>query len=385
LALLTEALVPTLGLRDAVADLVKTANLPQTVLRGALGFLLFAAAYNVDLRALWSRKWAVLALATAGVAIATMLLGLAMWAVFALTGLGISLAWCLTFGALVAPTDPVAVAGVLQRAGLPPGLKAIIAGESLFNDGVGVVLFTTLLGIASASGPSPQISTLALRLLIEAAGAGLLGIAAGALALAAMRSVDQANLELMISLALVMLTYSIAELVGVSAPIAVAATGLLVGHFGPRRAMSANTRRQLETFWSLVDGLLNAVLFLTLGLELVIIQFTWAIAASAAAAILLSLLCRIASVLPTGLAIQVPWRGRLAGLAILSWGGVRGGVSVALALTLPSGPARDPLLAACYAIVLFTVLVQGLTLEPLARRVRPALDAALGRCQSRAG
>lgn len=376
LTLLADRLLPGLGLRHLVGGWVEDANLPRTVLQGALGFLLFTAAYNADLRALWRRKWTVLVLATLGVAATTLLLGLAMHGAFALAGLDLSLAWCLVFGALVAPTDPVAVAGVLRRVGLPPGLQATISGESLFNDGAGVIAFVTLAGVAGAAGTTPTPGGVVLGFLVASVGAALLGMAAGWLALRAMRSVDEVDLELMISLALVTITYSLGEVLDLSAPIAVATAGLLVGHYGPRRAISAGSRGQIETFWSLIDGLLNALLFLAIGFQLVVIELTPPILLAAAAAIPLALLARAVSVLLPTLAIPVPLRGRLAGIAILSWGGLRGGVSVALALTLPPGPWRDPLLAACYAVVLFTVLVQGLTLERLVRRLQPAIDAA---------
>ncbi|MFO1057738.1 MAG: sodium:proton antiporter [Dongiaceae bacterium] len=387
--LLADRLLPDLGLRQIVAELVEDANLPRTVLQGALGFLLFAAAYNVDLRALWRRKWTVLVLATLGVAASTLLLGLAMHAAFALAGLDLSLAWCLAFGALVAPTDPVAVAEVLRRVGLPPGLQATISGESLFNDGAGVIGFVTLAGVAAAAGagaagPPPLPAEVAFGFLTASVGAALLGTATGWLALCAMRSVDEVNLELMISLALVTITYSLGEVLDLSAPIAVATAGLLIGHYGPRRAISPGSRGQIETFWSLVDGLLNALLFLAIGFQLVVIQLTSPILLAATAAIPLALLARAVSVLLPTLAIPAPLGGRLAGIAILSWGGLRGGVSVALALTLPPGPWRDPLLAACYAVVLFTVLVQGLTLERLVRRLQPTIDAATRRHEAAA-
>lgn len=340
-------------------------SFPAALLNGLLSFLLFAAAMSVNFSDLWKRKGTIFILATVGVLISTFLMGGAMWFVFGLVGLNVPLIWCLVLGAIVAPTDPVAVSGALERIGLPAELRGTIAGESLFNDGVGVLMFTLLVGIAAGWSGEVSVGHFALEFLYEAFGGALLGLAGGYVAFRAMRAIDQHDVEVMISLALVTAAYSIAELIHVSGPIAVVIAGVLVGSHARQHAMSDDTRRHIDIFWSVIDEVLNSLLFLLIGLEIVVVEGTSAIFEAAAAAAILSLAVRFASVGPLALIIS-KLKVRFGTTVLLTWSGLRGGISIALALSLPDSDFRQPILAAVYGVVLFTILVQGLTLERVA-------------------
>ena len=366
-----QAVWPGLGLRRAAERIVAQTDLPRTLLSGALAFLLFAGALQVDLDMLWRRKRTVLLLSTVGVALSIALFAAGIWLVFGVLGLAVPMAWCLVLGAIVAPTDPVAVLEVLRRVGLPPELQATIAGESLFNDGVGVVAFIALLGLAETAtgGAGGGVTALGVagEMLRQSAGGFALGLASGGLAFVALRPVDKHDVELMISLALVTLTYSVAGLVDVSGPIAVVVAGLLIGSHGRRHAMSEATWDNVGLFWLLIDEILNALLFLLIGFELVVLDLSLPLLAASAAAIVLAVAVRAVSVAVPVWALDLTRprarrRGDAPTLAALTWGGLRGGVSVALVLSLPPGPYRGTLLACSYAIVVFTIVVQGMTL-----------------------
>jgi CPA1 family monovalent cation:H+ antiporter len=291
-----------------------------------------------------------------------------MWLVFRLVGLDLPLAYCLVFGALISPTDPVAVLGILKTTRVPASLEAKIAGESLFNDGIGVVVFTVMLGIAAHTGDLGPAS-ITLLFLQEALGGALLGLATGLLVYYAMRQVDEYSLEIILSLTLVTVTYQLALALHLSGPIAVVVAGLLIGNHGARFAMSERTRNHLLNFWTVLDEILNALLFVLIGLEVVLIPTETPYLVAALLAIPIALAARFASVGLPVLALGTFREFSRGAVRVLTWGGLRGGISVALALSLPESEAKGPILAATYAVVVFSIVVQGLTIGPLARRI----------------
>jgi CPA1 family monovalent cation:H+ antiporter len=364
-----DALAPGIGIKPSVRAIVASIDFPTTLLRGFLAFLLFAGALQVNSADLFARKWTILALATLGTVLSTGLIGGALLLVSRALGLALPLPWCLVFGALISPTDPVSVLDVLRRVGMPPTLQAIVAGESLFNDGVGVVLFTLTLGLA-VQGPAADIGALHIVTLFaeQAVGGGLVGLALGAIAIGMMRGVDDATVELFISLALAAGSYSLAGALGTSGPIAVVVAGVLTGNLGMDSAMSEAAREHLTLFWRLVEEILNALLFLLIGLELVAIELDGRAILAMLAMIPIVLAARWLSVAASAVPLNLRFRS-WGPLLILTWGGLRGGLSVAMALSLPEGPAKAPMLTIAYGIVVFSIVVQGLTLAPVARRV----------------
>jgi CPA1 family monovalent cation:H+ antiporter len=364
-----DTLQPGLGIKPWVRAIVGRIDFPATLLRGFLAFLLFAGALQVNAAHLLARKWTILALATLGTVLSTGMIGGALRLVSGWLGLALPLPWCLVFGALISPTDPVSVIDVLRRVGMPPTLQAIVACESLFNDGVGVVLFTLALAVA-VQGPAADTGALHIATLfaVQAVGGALVGLALAAIALVLMRGVDDANVELFISLALASGSYSLAGALGTSGPIAVVVAGLLTGNPGMDRAMSEATREHLTLFWRLVEDILNALLFLLIGLELLAIDLDGGTLLAMLAMIPAVLAARWLSVAASAVPLNLRFR-TWGPLLILTWGGLRGGLSVAMALSLPEGPAKAPILTIAYGIVVFSIVVQGLTLAPVARRV----------------
>jgi CPA1 family monovalent cation:H+ antiporter len=336
-------------------------NFHETLMSGMLSFLLFAGALHVDWSHMKKGRWPITVLSIVGVLLSTALIGGGFFLLAKMIGLNVPIVWCLVFGALISPTDPVAVMGVLQRASVSPTLEATVAGESLFNDGVGVVVFSIIL--ATALGTETfSIASAAKLFIVEAGGGVLLGLILGWIGYRAMRSVDDYTLEVLISLAMVMGGYTLASRIHLSGPVAMAVAGLLIGNEGVCTAMSEMTRRYLLGFWSLIDGILNAVLFVLIGLEVVAVPWDFRLVLLGIMAIPLVLAARYISG-SAPLAVMRPFLslGPLA-LPTLIWGGLRGGISVALALGLPDGPARSIALAATYVVVLFSVIIQGGTI-----------------------
>lgn len=363
-----EAIFPSVVLLHQLSHALTTLDFTQTLMTGMLGFLLFAGALHVDVGALKSRGWVVGTMATFGTFLSILIVGGLFWWAAKALGFALPLSWALVFGALISPTDPVAVMAALKNAKISSQLKTDMNGESLFNDGVGVVFFTILLAVAVAGGHG-QISPLhVLHLLfVEAVGGAALGLITGYVAYRAMRKLDDYVVEILISLALVMSTYGIADVIGLSGPIAVVMAGIFIGNTGARNAMSETTREHLFAFWTLIDEMLNCVLFLFIGLEVMILGTHLSLMPLALIAIPVVAMARLASV-AAGVGILRWFTPFVRGtIAMLSWGGLRGGISIAMALSLPQGEYRPMLLAATYAVAFFTIVVQGLSFPRLIR------------------
>ena len=358
-----DALLPGLTIADTVRTQVNSIDFSEALLEGMLGLLLFAGALHVklaDLRAQWR---VVFLMATMGIALSTVIFGYGFsW----ITGMPILIA--LVFGALISPTDPVAVLGVLRQANLRKTLETKIAGESLFNDGVGYVAFLVLIGIAFPA-PDAHASGLsgAARLFIqEVLGGALLGISLGWLTFRVMRRIDDYALEVLITLGLAFGGYELAVALHVSAPIMAVCAGLLIGDVGTKHGMSEQTRQYVQAFWHMIDEILNAILFLMIGFEVFAVALSIDTLSAGAMAIALALVARLAAVAIPVLLLR-PFRNFSPGvIPIMTWGGLKGGISVALALSLPENEWKPMILGATYIVVIFSIIVQGLTIAPLA-------------------
>ena len=345
----------------------------QVLLHGMLAFLLFAGALHIDLGDLARHKEPIALLATVGVLLSTLIVGVLMWGVFALLGFKLRFIDCLLFGALISPTDPIAVLSLLKKIGAPKTLEVQIAGESLFNDGIGVVLFMGLLEVATGENDF-DVGHFAFLFIREAVGGAVFGLAIGLVAYRMLKSVDNYQVEILLSLALVWGGSALADALHMSAPIAMVVAGLLIGNQGRSFAMSKMTTEHLDLFWELVDEGLNAVLFVAIGMELLVLTFTASYLAAGVLAVVIVLVARLVSVgLPVWLLRRLE-RFDPSMVPILVWGGLRGGISVALALSLPPEaagdgvPRRDVILATTYVVVVFSILVQGLTVGTMTRR-----------------
>lgn len=349
--------------------LLKGIDFHETLMQGMLSFLLFAGALHVNINDLAKQKWLILILATIGVVSSTFIVGSLSWLVLDALGLTIPFIYALLFGALISPTDPIAVMGILKKAGVTKSLETKIAGESLFNDGVGVVVFLVLLGIAS-SGQAPSAATVGMLFVQEALGGIVFGLITGSAAFWMLRTVNNYQVEVLITLALVMGGYAMATWLHISGPIAMVVAGLLIGNQGRMLAMSDTTREHLDTFWELLDEIFNAVLFVLMGLEVLILTFKEEYLLAALVIIPMVLLSRLASV---GIPIILMRYFREFSpnvIEIMTWGGLRGGISIALALSLPLGAERDIIVAITYAVVVFSIFIQGLTIGKLAEGSR---------------
>jgi len=364
--LLTDLIWPQLIIAETARAVILGIDFSDALLEGMLGLLLFAGALHVkisDLRAQWRL---VFLMATIGVALSTVVVGVGFsW----MTGMPLMIA--LVFGALISPTDPVAVLGVLREANLPKSLETKIAGESLFNDGVGYVVFLVLVGLAFPSGDqhSSGLNAAVILFVQEAGGGALLGLVLGWLTFRVMRLIDDPSLEVLLTLGLAFGGYELAVYLHVSAPIMAVCAGLLIGDVGAKHGMSEATRAYVDTFWKLIDEILNAVLFLLIGFEVFAVALKIEFLQAGVLAIALALLARLTAVAVPVLLLK-PFRSFSRGvIPIMTWGGLKGGISVALALSLPEGEWKPMILTATYVIVIFSIVVQGLSVARLANRV----------------
>jgi CPA1 family monovalent cation:H+ antiporter len=355
------------GLEDSARALLESIDFNRLVLHGILGALLFAGSLHINLEDLAKEKWIITLLASVGIVLSTSIVGGLMYFVLSWLGIGVPFIYCLLFGALISPTDPIAVLAILKNVGAPKALETKIAGESLFNDGVAVVIFVVILDIATGHH-EPSAVSITLLFFKEAVGGALFGLAAGYGAYRLLRTVDNYQVEVLITIALVFSSYAAAEAMHISAPIAAVAAGLLIGNHGRTLAMSEKTIEHVDMFWELVDEILNGILFVLLGFELLIVTFDLSSFKAGLIAIPVVLLARF-----IGVSLPI-WLRKFKrefspnAIKILTWGGLRGGISVALALSLPVSPERELILMMTYVVVVFSILVQGLTIGKLVQR-----------------
>lgn len=349
------------NLESPVREFLNQIDFDKTVLQGMLSFLLFAGALHININDLMKNKWIIASLATIGTLISTFLVGSLTWLLLDWLDIPLSFIYCLLFGALISPTDPIAVLGILKTAGVPKSLETKISGESLFNDGVGIVLFLIILEMALGDH-TVSISHIGSLFLQEALGGALFGLIIGYLGYGLIKSVDNYQVEILLTLAIAAGGYSLAGILHLSGPIAIVCAGLLIGNQGRRLGMSTQTRRRMDVFWELVDEILNALLFVLIGLEVLVVSVTVSLWWALLIVILIVLCSRfIAISIPVSL-LRTSRQFSPGVIRILTWGGLRGGISVALALSLPAGPERDIILTLSYSVVVFSIVVQGLSL-----------------------
>lgn len=365
LLLLLGSIWPGISFVVRIVELVKSVDFNRTLMVGMLSFLLFAGSLHVDLNKLLKQKWRVLSFATFGVIASTFIVGTVMFYILGLSGSGMPYIYCLLFGAIVSPTDPIAVLGILRKAGAPESLETKITGESLFNDGVGVVVFIAILGIIEGGGHSGGPMGVAALFVTEALGGFLFGLILGYTGFRVLKGVDDYQVEMLITLALVTGGYALALKLHISGPIAMVVSGLMIGNHGRLFAMSDRTRERLDMFWEFIDEVLNSVLFVLIGLELLVLRLGARDLLMGLIAIPVGLMARFVSLSIPVKALSYFRKFTPGALKVMTWGGLRGGISVALALSLPHGPERSLILTMTYLIVVFSILVQGLTLKYL--------------------
>jgi CPA1 family monovalent cation:H+ antiporter len=349
-------------------EMVRAIDFNETLMQGMLSFLLFAGALHVNLDDLSKQKGLILGMATAGVLASTFMVGGASWLLLNTLGIDIALVYCLLFGALISPTDPIAVMGILKSAGAPKSLETKIAGESLFNDGVAVVVFLVILGIATG-GHEVGVGDIAMLFVKEAIGGTVFGLVIGYVGYLMLKSINDYQLEILITLALVVGGYALASALHISGPLAMVVAGLMIGNHGRMFAMSDKTREHIDHSWHLIDDVLNTILFLLIGLEVLAINLDQSSLVVGVVMIPLVLLSRFISV-GSVVGLMRRFRDFSPGVVkVLTWSGLRGGISVALVLSMPKGDERDLILTMTYVVVIFSILVQGLTVGKLIKRV----------------
>lgn len=356
-----------LGFLDETRAMVREIDFHKLLMGGMLSFLLFAGSLHININDLLDRKWEIGILAVLGTAGSTFLVGVSSFFLFKLLNFDVPLIYCLVFGALISPTDPIAVLGILKNAGAPKSLETKITGESLFNDGIGVVVFTIMLEIA-VGGHEINTFEIVLFFLEEGVGGIFYGLILGYVAYRILKSVDNYQVEILVTLAVATGGYALALAIHTSGPLAIVIAGLLIGNHGRKFAMSETTVLHLDTFWELVDEILNAVLFLLIGFEVLVLTLSGRYILAGVIIIPLVILARFMTVgLPISL-MKFFQDFSPNAIKIMTWGGLRGGISVALALSIPPGPNREIILTATYAVVVFAILVQGLTLKYLIKK-----------------
>ncbi|MCF6189125.1 MAG: sodium:proton antiporter [Cocleimonas sp.] len=358
-----------LPIEDHAKELLRGIDFNEALMQGMLSALLFAGALHVHLEELVKQKWVVAILASVGVIASTFMVGYASYFIFGLLGLDIPLIYCLLFGSLISPTDPIAVLGILKTVGASKSLETKIAGESLFNDGVAVVVFLVLLSFVGDGGDHGQLDAMGVAILFgqEVIGGTIFGLGIGYITFRMLASIDNYQVEILLTLGLVLGGYAMASAMHISGPIAIVVAGLMIGNRGRKHAMSDKTREHLDNFWELIDEILNAMLFVLIGLEVLILTLDSQYLLAGVIMIPVVLLIRFIAVgVPVSiLKLSHTFTPKI--IRILTWGGLRGGISIALVLTLPTGEPREALLVITYVIVIFSILVQGMTVGKLVK------------------
>jgi monovalent cation:H+ antiporter, CPA1 family len=353
---------------DPVKETINSIDFSDVLLHGMLSFLLFAGALHINLDDLNAVKWPVGILATIGVVIATFITGTIVWYASTLVGIDLPYIYALLFGALISPTDPIAVLSILKESKISKKFYTMVGGESLFNDGVGIVVFLTILG-AATSQEEIHASTVIRTLFQESAGGLFLGAVLGWVTYRLLRSIDEYKTEVLLTLALAAGGYALAEALHVSAPLCMVASGLFIGNHGRSKGMSEVTQGKLDGFWELIDEVLNAILFIFVGLEILIVPMSVQTIYLGGFAILATVIARFISVGAPISVMRLVKKFDRGTIRLLSWGGLRGGLSLAMALSLPAGPEKSVILVLAYIVVLFSILLQGLTFQPLIKKI----------------
>jgi len=344
--------------------IIYSIDFDQTLMQGMLSFLLFAGALHVNIDDLAKQKWVIGSLASIGVVFSTFLIGSLTWIIFNLLNVDLDYIYCLVFGALISPTDPIAVLVILKKAGIPKSLETKVVGESLFNDGIGIVVFLVLFEIAF-SGHKFDLSSVLVLFLTEAVGGAVFCFVIGWIVYKLLQTVDNYHVEILMTLALVMGGYTLAMYLHLSGPIAIVVAGLLIGNRGRILAMSDKTRDNLDTFWELIDEILNVILFVLIGLEILILSFSINYIYASLLIIPVILFSRFITVFIPVTILKYLRDFSPNAIKIMTWGALRGGISVALALSIPAGTEREIIVSITYIVVVFSIIVQGLTISRL--------------------
>lgn len=366
LLILTNNIFPQL-FRNSI-ELIQSVDFSNLIIGVVLNLLLFAGTIQIKIKDLKQQQLPVILFSTIGVIISTFIVGGLLFGLMLVMNMRVSIEQCLLFGALISPTDPVSVLGILKDSGLPKSLETKIAGESLFNDGVSLVIFVTILHAIHKPEVSISAKDVLRPFLVEALGGMLLGVILGFVGLRALKTIDDYKIEVMITLAVVMAGYIVAETLGISAPLTMVAAGVFIGNYGKKYAMSEVSKDYIDKFWEILDEILNVILFVLIGLELLLIKNFdnyWLIGLLT---IPIVLIARFVSILLPSFVVRLQQKMPVRTIAFLTWGGLRGGVSIALALSLGGGLDKDMFIFMTYCVVVFSVIVQGLSMEKIVNR-----------------